>query len=180
MRESWPAVAWQKVLNRPFKRDPIETANLLYQFFRKVEKASLDHCQITELVFDKLLAFVSPQLLPGTVKAYIHWTGCEGALYQTTLGVQWDSFVIKGRPEEEVRERGDSVECEGKSGNEEEREAHRSLGLVELHPVLHPPPLPPADKRRSNQVPPDHGPTGVFLQPADLGLTEYDPIFFFF
>lgn len=87
---------------------------------------------------------MSPQLLPGTVKAYIHWAGCGGALYRTTLRVQWDSFVIKGRPEEEVRERCDSVECEGKGGNEEEREAHRSLGLAELDPVLHPPPPPPA------------------------------------
>lgn len=152
----------------------------MYQFFRKVEKASLDHCQITEYIFDKLLVFVSPQLLPGTVKAYIHWTGCEGALCQTTLGVQWDSFVIKGRPEEEVRERCDSVECEGKSGNEEEREAHRSLGLVELHPVLHPPPLPPADKRRSNQVPPNHGPIGVFCTLLTWGSQNMIPIFFFF
>lgn len=95
-------------------------------------------------VSDKLLAFVTPQLLPGSVKGYIHWTGCGGVLYQTALGVKWNSFVIKGRPEEEVRERCDSVKREGKSGNEEEREAHRSL--MELDPVLHPPAPPPADK----------------------------------
>lgn len=121
---------------------------------------------------------MSPQLLPGTVKAYIHWTGCEGALYQTTLGVQWDSFVIKGRPEEEVRERCDSVECEGKSGNEEEREAHRSLGLVELHPVLHPPPLPPADKGAQIKYFQTMGRSEYFCNLLTWGSQNTIPFFF--
>lgn len=45
--------------------------------------------------------------------------GCEGALYQWRLRVKGNSFVIKGTPEEKVRERCERVECEGKSGNEE-------------------------------------------------------------
>lgn len=32
------------------------------------EKTHLNHRQFTEYVFDKLLAFVNPQLLPGAVK----------------------------------------------------------------------------------------------------------------
>lgn len=98
------------------------------------------------LFFAKLLAWIGPQLLPGAVRAYIHRTGCDGASYQTALRVKWNGFVIKGRPEEKVRERCDSVKGQGKSGYEEEREAHRSLGLVEFHSIFHPPPLPPVDQ----------------------------------
>lgn len=74
------------------------------------------------------------------------------ALLMVYLGVKRDAFVIESAPEEEVGESCEGVKSKGKSRDDEEGEAHRSLRRMRFDSVLHPSPPPPVAIARKMRV----------------------------
>lgn len=84
--------------------------------------------------------------------SYTHTHRHTLALLTVYLGVKRDAFVIESAPEEEVGESCEGVKSKGKSRDDEEGEAHRSLRRMRFDSVLHPSPPPPVAIARKMRV----------------------------